>query len=137
VLAAYRPPASIERHTDFIRASASLKEAHELDALGLRHGALLRYLQAAQRFAPSAAVPAGPPDALEARLREYDARLASRERDDSIGRLFLETAQSLAAPARSRTWPWRRRSPTSCCRSTSRRSSRLRASPTPRSRARR
>jgi len=100
VLAAYRPPASIEHHTDFIRASASLKEAHELDALGLRHGALLRYLQAAQRFAPVRAVPAGPPDALQARLREYDARLASRERDDSIGRLFLETAQSFAAPGK-------------------------------------
>jgi len=96
VLAAYRPPASIDRHTDFIRASAALKEAHELDALGLRHGALLRYLQAAQRFAPVRGVPAGPADALEARLREYDARLASRERDDTIGRLFLETAQSLA-----------------------------------------
>jgi hypothetical protein len=96
VLAAYRPPASIERHTDFIRASASLKEAHELDALGLRYGALLRYLQAAQRFAPVRDVPAGPASALEARLREHDARLASRERDDTIGRLFLETAQSLA-----------------------------------------
>jgi len=96
VLAAYRPPASIDRHADFIRASAALKEAHELDALGLRYGALLRYLQAAQRFAPVRGVPAGPGVALEARLREYDARLASRERDDTIGRLFLETAQSLA-----------------------------------------
>ncbi|MFI4946567.1 MAG: hypothetical protein ACHP85_25030, partial [Burkholderiales bacterium] len=96
VLAAYRPPASIDRHSDFIRASAALKEAHELDALGLRYGALLRYLQAALRFAPLRGVPAGPGTALEARLREYDARLASRERDDTIGRLFLETAQSLA-----------------------------------------
>jgi hypothetical protein len=96
VLAAYRPPASIDRHSDFIRASAALKEAHELDALGLRYGALLRYLQAAQRFAPVRGAPAGPGIALEARLREYDARLASRERDDTIGRLFLETAQSLA-----------------------------------------
>jgi len=97
VLAAYRPPASIDRHVDFIRASAALKEAHELDALGLRYGALLRYLQAAQRFAPVKGAPAAEALAgLDARLREYDARLASRERDDTIGRLFLETAQALA-----------------------------------------
>ena len=34
LLAAYRPPASIDRHSDFIAASAALKEARELDAAG-------------------------------------------------------------------------------------------------------
>src|SRR5262249_3572761 len=45
-LAAYRPPASVDRHSEFIGASATLKEARELDAAGLRYGALVRYLQA-------------------------------------------------------------------------------------------
>jgi hypothetical protein len=105
MLAAYRPPASIDRHVDFIRASAALKEARELDALGLRYGALLRYLQSLQRFAPvrsapsvaSLGVPAG---ALEARLQEHAARLATGGADHTIGRLFLETAQALAAPGK-------------------------------------
>jgi hypothetical protein len=105
ILAAYRPPASIDRHVDFIRASAALKEARELDALGLRYGALLRYLQSQQRFAParsasSAAADAAAPAALEARLREYDKHLARSGVDHTIGRLFLETAQALAAPGK-------------------------------------
>ena len=99
ILAAYRPPASIERHVDFIRASAALKEARELDALGLRHGALLRYLQSLQRFAPVAPAPATP-ETLEAKLRQYERRLAAAEVDHTIGRLFLETAQALAAPGK-------------------------------------
>ena len=51
MLAAYRPPASIDRHPAFIGASSSLKEARELDAAGLRYGALYKYLQAAVRLA--------------------------------------------------------------------------------------
>jgi hypothetical protein len=113
ILAAYRPPASIDRHVDFIRASSAVKEARELDALGLRYGALLRYLQGLQRFAPvrtatgaqsassADGVAAGPaPDtaAFERRLAEYDERLRSAARDHTIGRLFLETAQALAGP---------------------------------------
>jgi hypothetical protein len=114
ILAAYKPPASIDRHVDFIRASAAVKEARELDALGLRHGALLRYLQAVMRFAPvkAAAVPpatAEPPPSpghapapadaeLGHRLAAAEARLRSQEIDHTIGQLFLETAQALAAP---------------------------------------
>jgi hypothetical protein len=106
ILAAYRPPASIDRHADFIRASAALKEARELDALGLRHGALLRYLQSVQRFAPVlAASPAAPADAareatLAAQLRQYGERLATPAIDHTIGLLFLETAQALALPGK-------------------------------------
>lgn len=103
ILAAYRPPASLDRHADFIRASALLKEARELDALGLRRGALLRYLLAVQRFAPVAPAGAGDPDAaaIEACLREHAARL-SGPRDHSIGRLFLETGQALAGDGEDR-----------------------------------
>lgn len=97
LLAAYRPPASTERHREFIVASSTLKEARELDAAGLRYGALLRYLQAAQRTA-----------ALSARtverqgtesLNELDARLSSTDVDHSLGRLFLEAAQAESASA--------------------------------------
>jgi hypothetical protein len=105
ILAAYRPPASIDRHVDFIRASAALKEARELDTLGLRYGALLRYLQSVQRFAPVRGPSSAPAEvakeaALAARLRQHDERLSAPAVDHTIGRLFLETAQALAVPGR-------------------------------------
>jgi hypothetical protein len=93
VLAAYKPPASIDRHAEFIAASASLKEARELDAVGLRYGALLRLLQAALRFAP----PPGPGAADSAEIaREVEsarARLADGGVDHTIARIFLDAAQ--------------------------------------------
>jgi hypothetical protein len=99
LLAAYRPPASIDRHGEFILASSMVKEARELDGMGLRYGALLRYLQAALRTAPLRPTP---PPSLEAgrlatQLRGLDARLSAGGTDHSIGRLFLETAQADAA----------------------------------------
>lgn len=95
MLAAYRPPASIEKHPQYIAASSALKEARELDAAGLRYGALLRYLQAAVRFVPiretSAALEG---EALTRRLGEHAARLAAGDTDQSLGRLFLELARA-------------------------------------------
>ena len=95
ILAAYRPPAAIDKHDQFIVTSGALKEARELDAAGLRYGALLRYLQAAVRFAPIRP-PANALDRaeLEKQLRDLDRRLSGGGRDDSIGRLFLEIAQA-------------------------------------------
>jgi len=94
ILAAYRPPASIDRHAAFIAASAAVKQARELDAAGLRRGALFLYLQAALESAPLRAA-AGRREAsaaaLAGRLRELEARLAG-DVDHSIGRLFVETA---------------------------------------------
>jgi hypothetical protein len=94
LLSAYRPPASIDHHPDFIRASALLKEARELDAAGLRYGALLRYLQAAQRTAELRAG-AAPPDLarVASRLAELGKRLSSGGIDNSLGRLFVESAE--------------------------------------------
>ncbi|HEX3128109.1 MAG TPA: hypothetical protein VH394_12335 [Thermoanaerobaculia bacterium] len=94
LLTAYRPPASIEKHGQFIGASSTLKEARELDAAGLQYGALLRYLQAARQLA--AIRPAAPlgADALARRMKEIDARLSAGKVDHSLGRLFLESAQS-------------------------------------------
>jgi hypothetical protein len=133
LLAAYRPPAAIDRHDDFILASSLLKEARELDAAGLRHGALLRYLQSAQRVALLRAAPAatavapktsetmktsetpGTPknrqtpqnndEVLAASLRDLDARLAADPFDHSLGRLFLESAQADVASATPKKRP--------------------------------
>jgi hypothetical protein len=95
LLHAYRPPASIDRHSEFIQASAALKEARELDGLGLRRGALLRYLQASLRTA--ALIPQPPRFDSSATVRHLDAyeeKLDQGGKDHSIGRLFLETARA-------------------------------------------
>jgi hypothetical protein len=104
MLAAYKPPASIDKHRDFILSHAALKEARELDAGGLRYGALLRYLQAAQRFAPVRMAPAGLSGAtLAKRLDETDTQLAAQRFDDSIGRLFVEAARDEAEGGEGRS----------------------------------
>jgi hypothetical protein len=109
LLSAYRPPASIDRHSEFITVSSALKEARELDAAGLRHGALLKYLQAALRAVPLTPTPPKPLDggALADRLRGFEERLSAGDRDHSIGRIFLESAQADVAvvvpPARPAT----------------------------------
>ena len=100
ILKAYRAPAMIDRHREFIAASATLKEARELDAAGLRYGALLRYLQAAQRITPlKSDRPALDADAFAKRLAEFGQRLSAGDVDHSLGRLFLETAQADLADA--------------------------------------
>jgi hypothetical protein len=102
MLLAYRPPLSIDRHPEFIVAHAALNEARELDLAGLRHGALLRYLQASLRFSRLRAdAPTFDPPTIAARLSEFDARLRAEEVDHSIARMLLEVAQvevALAEP---------------------------------------
>ena len=102
LLSVYKPPVSIDRHPEFIAASGVLKEARELDAAGLRYGALLRYLEAARRFVPLRPATASPADAgaLEKRLHGLAARLETGRVDHSLGRLFLEAARAdIAHPA--------------------------------------
>ncbi|MGH9857961.1 MAG: hypothetical protein ACRD4B_08965, partial [Acidobacteriota bacterium] len=48
LLAAYKPPVSIDQHPNFIRASGLIKQAHELYASGYELGALYRILYARQ-----------------------------------------------------------------------------------------
>jgi predicted Zn-dependent protease len=100
LLAAYRPPASIDRHREFIVASAAIKEARELEAAGLRHGALYRYLEAVLRV-DLARAPATTPDAeaLASRLREWNSRLSAGPVDQSLGRLYLEAPGLLGGDA--------------------------------------
>jgi hypothetical protein len=91
LLKAYRPPASIDRHPEFIGVSSLLKEARELDASGLRYGALLRYLQATLRAGPLLAQQTGD---VTTELNEFDARFASESAiDHTIGKQFLDAAR--------------------------------------------
>jgi hypothetical protein len=102
LLAAYRPPVSIDRHGEFIAASARLKEARELDAAGQHHGALLRYLQAAQRVAPLVRPSSAPADAAAtaATIDRWQATLSKGGIDHSIGRLFVQEAESAVLDAK-------------------------------------
>ena len=109
LLAAYRPPASIDQHADFIAASSALKEARELNTAGLAYGATLRYLQAALRAAPlTGQAPPMTRDEAAKKLAEAEPRLVDREGgvDQSLGRIFLEGAQAdLASTAASNEPP--------------------------------
>jgi hypothetical protein len=99
VLAAYRPPASIDHHREFIILSATIKEARELDNHGLRRGALLRYLQARARFVPLRPAPPQAAVGLTVRLREAARRIDGSRTDHSLARLFLEQAEADVADA--------------------------------------
>jgi hypothetical protein len=94
LLALYQPPASIDRHSDFIGASATLKEARELDAAGLRYGAMLRFLLAAQRVAALKPAPSETAEQVKAALGDFEKRIDSRQADHTIARVFVEAAQA-------------------------------------------
>lgn len=94
LLAAYRPPASIDRHRDFIGASAMLKAARELDAGGWRYGALLRYLQATVRVAQVRSTgEALAADEAQRALDAADAAFASSDTDHSVAEVFVQRAR--------------------------------------------
>lgn len=93
LLSVYRPPASIDRHDEFIAASAVLKEARELDEAGFRYGALFRYLDAAQRTGQLAGTLETAAE-LREHLTKWRERLSATSGDASIARLFLELADA-------------------------------------------
>ncbi|HZE89098.1 MAG TPA: hypothetical protein VE404_06090, partial [Verrucomicrobiae bacterium] len=106
LLALYRPPVSLDRHGEFIAASAALKEARELDAAGLRYGALLRYLDAAFRSAALRGVGGDVgKDAIESKLREFEARAAAGGIDHTIAGIYLESARGDVAHATAELGP--------------------------------
>lgn len=95
LLALYRPPASIDRHSEFIAASSALKEARQYDAQGLRYGAMLKFLQGAMRTALLRNADAPPdPATLATQLTEFRARLTGTRIDHSIGTFFVERAEA-------------------------------------------
>jgi len=95
LLALYRPPAAIDRHSEFIAASSALKEARQYDAEGLRYGAMLKFLQGAMRTAILRNADAPPdPATLATQLTEFRARLTGGRIDHSIGTFFVERAEA-------------------------------------------
>jgi hypothetical protein len=93
LLAAYVPPASVAQHSVFIRISALLKQAGELDRAGLHYGAAYKLLDAKMRLARLLA-PERKLDAVEAarRAAAAESALAATGVDDSIARTFVEIA---------------------------------------------
>jgi len=98
VLAAYRPPLSVDAHPVFIRINALIKAGRELDAQGLHHGALYKLLDARMRLTrlqhPGRALGA---DAARRQAQQVEQELVAAQRDASLARLFLETAVFSAA----------------------------------------
>jgi len=93
LLGAYRPPMAIDRHSEFIGASAAVKETRELRGAGLHYGALLRYLEAARRVGLLSGAPMERAK-IESSLRAFEARLGAAGVDHSIGQLYAEAAES-------------------------------------------
>ncbi|HUR37549.1 MAG TPA: hypothetical protein VM009_07010 [Terriglobales bacterium] len=92
VNAAFKPPKSIARHSDFIRLNASLKMAFELDAARLYAGAMYRYLEALRLV-----------EMMDASFKQEDVtlfaeksrnKLRSSKRDNSLAELFLQKADA-------------------------------------------
>ena len=97
VNAAFVPPRSIDRHSDFIRLNAALKTAHELDASGRFAGAGYEYLDALEQVGLLLGAPAGSAVTVRERIEAERSALASGTRDDSLGLLFVERAESALA----------------------------------------
>jgi hypothetical protein len=100
LLSLYQPPASIERHAEFIAASAALKEARELTDAGLHYGALLKFLQATQRTAQLQTTAVPRIGELRARLSGVERELSAVAGDHSLARVFLDrVAMELEKPS--------------------------------------
>jgi len=96
VVAVYRPPRAIDNHTDFIRIDGTLKMAAELDAAGLRYGALLAWIRSERLFGALEAgwsdTPSRPVDTLRAEAAALPESLKAPG-DDSIARLLQQQAE--------------------------------------------
>jgi len=100
VLAAYKPPRSIDRHSDFIRINGAIKYARELDDAKLYRGAMYQYLEAVRSFADLKAE--GDPKSnaeLKAEAARYRTKIESQKSDVSIAELLLEKAEYRLANA--------------------------------------
>jgi hypothetical protein len=94
LLALYQPPASVDRHPEFIVASSALKEARQYDAEGWRHAALLRFLQGTQRTTMIQRSAPSDTDAIARQVASLRARLDDPRVDHSVGLLFVERAEA-------------------------------------------
>ncbi len=93
ILSEYKPPASIDHHPVFIRASGFIKQAHELYAAGMYYGALYKTLDARSQLAKiTDAGQSITSEEIEKEAAEISTRLNQDKTDHSIALIFLEFA---------------------------------------------
>jgi hypothetical protein len=92
--AAFKPPLSREKHSEFIRLNSMLKLSGELDSAHLYAGAWYAYLLAVTQYSALNAQPidAAKRDALRERAEAELRRPAESGSDDSLRRMFVEQA---------------------------------------------
>jgi len=101
VTSAFKPPASTDKHSEFIRLNSMLKTGTELNAASLHYGAAYQYLTAIQQFGmiddatPSAEQQTKLREELVAARAKYEK---SRD-DDSLALMFVERAEEKLASA--------------------------------------
>ena len=100
--AAFKPPLSRDKHSEFIRLNSMLKLSGELDSAELYAGAWYAYLLAVTQYSTLDAQPidAAKQNALRKRAEEELRRPAEGGADDSLRRMFVEQAEAaLMKPA--------------------------------------
>jgi hypothetical protein len=93
--AAFRPPLSRDKHSEFIRLNSMLKLSGELDSAGLYAGAWYAYLLAVTQYSTLNAAPvdAAKRNSLKERAAAELQRAESGS-DDSLRRMFVEQAEA-------------------------------------------
>jgi len=97
--AAFKPPRSIDQHVQFMLINSALGQARELDATKCYAGALYQYLWAVGYYGMLDAAPqdSSQQAALKSALTAARQKLEASPRDESIGQIFLEKAESQIA----------------------------------------
>ena len=92
--AAFKPPLSRDKHSEFIRLNSMLKLSEELNSQGLYAGAWYAYLLAVTQFSALNAQPvdASKLDSLRARSTAELQRPSESGMDDSLRKMFVEQA---------------------------------------------
>ena len=99
--AAFKPPLSRDKHSQFIRLNSTLKVAEELDGARLYAGSWYEYLMAVVQYSTLKAQPidATKQNALRERIAAELKKPAPSGVDDSLRRLFLEQAEAAVVKA--------------------------------------
>ncbi|HUM03945.1 MAG TPA: hypothetical protein VLT90_00695 [Terriglobales bacterium] len=94
--AAFQPPRSIEQHPRFIALNSTIKLAEELDSTRFYAGAIYQYLEAVRHYGMLDQQPldAAGQAKLKAEIAAAQKKFFASQKDDSIGQLFLERAES-------------------------------------------
>jgi len=92
MIAAYQPPRSIDKHSEFIAMHSALKEAGDLETAHLYAGALYKYLDALEMFETLNASSSGntpTPEELQKKVQQMHDSFTPGA-DSSLLQLFLE-----------------------------------------------